>query len=132
MNHKILLIFFSLFGFYSCERFSQKEYFDRIVYDAFHMRYDGVVVNKYFDKNNHNSRILVIENKIFGIESTDFTLLNPDVFDFIKIGDTLFKARKSLELNINRKGLDTIINIHFKNIKGYQEYYLENPYLSAE
>ncbi|MFX0558692.1 hypothetical protein ACOCEA_17980 [Maribacter sp. CXY002] len=132
MNQKSYLIILLFLGFYSCEHFSQKDYFDNIVYKAYNTRYDGLVVEKYIDAKDHNRNILIIENNLFEKNKTDFTFQSLRLFDFIKIGDTIFKERKSITLNIKRVGLDTLINLDFGNIKGHEEYYWENPYLNKE
>lgn len=132
MNRRIFLIVLIIIVFYSCEPFSQKDFFEKIVYDSYNARYDGIVVDKYFDKSDYYRRIIMVENNIFGKNKTDFTFQSLRLFGFIKIGDTIFKERKSILLNIKREQLDTLITLDFENIKGQEEYHSENPYLTKK
>ncbi len=123
-------MFFVLgFGLNSCDNLTQKEFFDKIVYDEYYSKYDGLVVKKYIDKQNHARPIIIIRNQIFGDDKKDFVFQSSELFDFIKVGDTISKSRESLLLNIKRRNLDTIIKLDFGNIKGKEKYYSENEYL---
>ncbi len=116
-------------GLNSCDNQTQKEFFDKIVYDEYHSNYDGVVTEKYIDKENHARPIVIIRHQIFDNIKKDFVFQSSDFFDFIKIGDTLTKKNESLLINLKRENLDTIIKLDFDKVKGNEKYYLENKYI---
>lgn len=124
-----LLFFCILIG---CDTRSQKEKFDKLVHDEYHSKYGGVVVTKYIDDNDHNRRIIEITHKTFGIRKKDLTFQSLELFDFIKVGDTLEKDIKSIKLRIRRMHLDTLIPLDFGNVKGNKLYYWENQYVKQE
>lgn len=129
-NRLFILLFFLTVGLYSCDNLTQKEFFDKIVYDEYHSNYEGIVTEKYIDKQNHAKPIIIIRHKIFGNNKKDFVFQSSRLFDFIKIGDTLTKKTESLKINLKRKNLDTIIKLDFDNIKGKDKYYSENQYIT--
>ncbi|WP_428741130.1 hypothetical protein [Tenacibaculum sp.] len=118
-------------GLNSCDNLTQKEFFDKIVYDEYHSNYEGIVTNKYIDKHNHARPIIIIRHQIFGDKEMDFFFQSSKLFDIINIGDTITKENKSLSINLKRKNLDTIIKLDFDNIKGKEKYYSENKYLTG-
>lgn len=130
MNLRAFFSVIILFGAIACDTMSQKEYFDKIVYDDFHAKYDGIVVDKYIAKDEQNRCIIELENEIFGIDKIDFSFQSLDLFDQIKVGDIIIKERKSIKLKIKRKNSDTIMSLDFRNVKGSNKYYYENPYLT--
>ncbi|PKQ46752.1 hypothetical protein [Confluentibacter flavum] len=131
MNNKIAFLLFVLtFGLNSCDNLTQKEFFDKIVYDEYHSNYEGLVTEKYIDKQNHAIPIIIIRNQIFGDNKKDFVFQSSELFDFIKVGDTITKKRESLLINIKRKNLDTLIKLDFDNIKGKEKYYSENKFIT--
>ncbi|WP_298475868.1 hypothetical protein [uncultured Maribacter sp.] len=130
-----LKVFFSIvfiLTLLACDNRSPKEKFDKFVFDEYHSKYDGIVVEKYFDKKDHNRHIIQIEHKTFGINKKDFTFQSLQLFDFIKVGDTLLKDNKSIKLRIKRINLDTVIPLDFGNVKGVDLYYWENQYVKQE
>ena len=129
-NRPFILLFLLTIGLYSCDNLTQKEFFDKIVYDEYHSNYEGIVTEKYIDKLNHARPIIIIRHKIFGDNKKDFVFHSSGLFDFIKIGDTLTKKTESLKINLKRKNLDTIIRLNFDNIKGKEKYYSENKYIT--
>lgn len=116
-------------GLNSCDNQTQIEFFDKIVYDEYHSNYDGIVTEKYIDKQNHARPIVIIRHQIFGNKKKDFVFQSSEFFDFIKIGDTLTKKKESLLINLKRENLDTIIKLDFDKVKGKEKYYLENKYI---
>ena len=119
-------------GLNSCDNLTQKEFFDKIVYDEYHSNYDGIVTEKYIDKQNHARPIIVIRHHIFGDKRKDFVFQSSKIFDFIRVGDTITKKNKSLLINLKRKNFDTIIKLDFETIKGKEKYYSENKYLMKD
>ena len=114
----------------SCDNLNEKEFFDKIVHDEYHSSYEGIVTEKYIDKQNHGRPIIIIRHQVFGVKKKDLVFQSSNLFDFIKIGDTITKEYKSLLLNLKRKNLDTLIKLDFDNIKGKEKYYSENKYLN--
>lgn len=129
INQPSILLFFLTVGLFSCNDMTQKEFFDKRVYDEYHSNYEGIVTEKYIDKQNHARPIIIIQHKIFGDNKKDFVFQSSEFFDFIKVGDTLAKKSESLKISLKRKNLDTIIKLDFGNIKGNRKYYSENKYL---
>ncbi len=121
MKLLIPIIFFLLF--IACDNRTQKEKFDKYVYDEYHSMYNGIVTVKYIDSKDHNRHIIKIKNEIFGTNKKDFTFQSLQLFDFIQIGDTLSKDNESIKLHIKRTALDTVIPLDFGNVKGKDLYY---------
>ena len=128
MISRFTLTILVFLGLFSCERFSQKEYYDKIVHDAYNRKYDGFVIEKYIAKSR--ARPTIVLETMFGKDKIDFVFQNDEIFEFIQLGDTLLKERKTLSIEIKRKDFDTIINLDFKKIKGYEIYSKTNPYIS--
>jgi len=132
MNLRVYFSFIILLGTFGCDSTTDKEYFDKIVYDDFHTKYDGIVVDKYISKYDHGRHVIELKNEIFGVDKIDFSFQSLELFNQIKIGDTILKERKSISLKIKRKNLDTIVDLDFGKLKGSNKYYYENPYLTKE
>lgn len=130
INRHFILLFLLTVGLNSCDNLTQKEFFDKIVYDEYHSNYQGIVVEKYIDKQNHARPIIIIRHQKFGDNKKDFVFQSSELFDFIKIGDTMTKKTESLKINLKRKNLDTVIKLNFNNIKGKEKYYSENKYIT--
>ena len=60
-------------------------------------KYNGIVVKKYRDKENHNSFTIKLST---GKNIPTFT---PKVYDKIIIGDSLYKKKNSLYMNVFRE-----------------------------
>jgi hypothetical protein len=128
--NKIYIIIILLVFCNGCERFTQEDRFNKIVYDEYHWQYHGIIVEKYIDKNDHNRHIIILENND-GRDRRDYTFQSLRLFDFLAVGDSIVKERKSINLNIRRGKLDTIIQLDFGNLKGSEIYSLENSYLKS-
>ena len=117
----ICLIGFLIFLIFFLKPLSQRDFYDQVVNSVLQEEYIGSVIDKYIDKNEHNFKKLVIDQN--GQHKT--ILLNFEsiqLFDFIKVGDTLVKKKNLLQLEIKRKNLDTIIPLKFENVKGHEKY----------
>ncbi|MCX7552104.1 MULTISPECIES: hypothetical protein [Flavobacteriaceae] len=131
MNNKLAFLLILLtFGLNSCDNLTPKESFDKVVYDEYHYKYEGIIIDKYIDKQNHATPIIIIRNEIFGDYKKDFIFQSSDFFDFFKVGDTISKKRKSLLINIKRKDLDTLMKLDFGKFKRNEKYYSENKYIN--
>ena len=64
----------------------------------------GMVINKFNDSTNHNTAtVLLLENSVENqilVRGSDM-----DVFQFITVGDSVYKNSKSKELKIIRQGI---------------------------
>jgi len=102
-------------------RFYQPSFFEHVVEDYYSVEYKGKVVNVYIDKSQHNfKKVDILE--VDQVKTIRWDYEKPDVFNFITIGDSLIKKRNSLYFNLKRQELDTIIELKFENIKGYDEH----------
>tara|TARA_R110000868_G_scaffold81480_2_gene230625 strand:+ start:1084 stop:1335 length:252 start_codon:yes stop_codon:yes gene_type:complete len=81
------------------------------------------------DEKDHNRHIIILKNND-GRDRRDFTFQSLNLFNFLKVGDSISKERKSIDLVIKRHELDTVIPLDFGNIKGWEIYSLDNPYIS--
>ena len=126
-----ILMGLGCFMIFSCDGMTNKERFDKMVYDAYHRKYDGVVIDKYVAENEHNRYIVELKHELFGIDKIDFTFQSHALFDLIKVGDTVLKKRESLAIKIKRNDLDTIVRFDYWSFEG-KNFYYENPYLFEE
>lgn len=64
--------------------------------------YNGVIIKKFIDHDNHNYRTLVLKNgrKIVIIEKSGF-------FNYVQIGDSINKVKGNLEIQTFRHEEDT-------------------------
>ncbi len=129
---KLLFLIVFIFLFIACDDRTQKEKFDKYVYDEYYSKYSGIVTDKYIDGNDHNRHIIEIKNEIFGTNKKDLTFQSVQLFNFIQVGDTLLKDNKSIKLQIKRTDLDTLIPLDFGNVKGKGLYYWENEFVKQE
>ena len=129
---KLLFFIVFIFLFIACDNRTQKEKFDKYVYDEYYSKYSGIVMDKYIDGNDHNRHIIKIKNEIFGTNKKDLTFQSLQLFNFIQVGDTLLKDNKSIKLQIKRTDLDRVIPLDFGNVKGRGLYYWENQYVKQE
>jgi hypothetical protein len=106
--------------FFKQNEISQGDFFNTAVSNSYQESYDGVVLEKYYDKYNHGKDVIVIENN--GIKTKlDLSYEKKELYDFINIEDTLTKKINTNSLRIKRKNLDTIIALKFENIKGFEK-----------
>ena len=75
--------------------------------------YDGVLTNKFVDKKQHNYKKIILKD-FNGSESTHvLDLESGGFYDYLEIGDTIYKKRGELFLKLKRKKNDTIIHLKF-------------------
>jgi hypothetical protein len=75
--------------------------------------YDGVLTNKFVDKEQHNYKKIILKD-FNGRESTHILdLESGGLYDYLEIGDTIYKKRGELFLKLKRKKIDTIIHLKF-------------------
>jgi hypothetical protein len=129
VSSKLCLVLISVVIVNACEKFTQEDRFNKIVYDEYHWSYEGIIVEKYLDEKDHNRHIIVLENTE-GRDRRDFTFQSLGLFNFLEVGDSIVKERQSIDLSIKREKLDTVIQLDFGNIKGHLIYSRNNPYIS--
>ena len=78
--------------------------------------YSGKVLDRYIDTDQHNyHKIILEENNNERIILMDWEI--GGLFNFVQKGDTLHKESGSLDVNLKRKDLDTIITMKFYSKK---------------
>ncbi|MAO09922.1 MAG: hypothetical protein CMC07_03295 [Flavobacteriaceae bacterium] len=72
--------------------------------------YSGIVSAKYIDSLQHNYRTIVVKrgNKT---QKVLFDHENGGFFELVKVGDSLFKKKDTLDIRLKSKSLDTIIRL---------------------
>ena len=79
--------------------------------------YSGIVTKKYVDSLQHNYKTIIVKDEKSNKKLLFDFVLN-DVYQFIKEGDSLSKNKGSLDLNLKRNDLDTIIHMEIYNRQG--------------
>lgn len=78
--------------------------------------FNGVVIDKFIDRNEHNfKKVFINENNtqrviLFDIETSG-------VYDFFSIGDSITKHKGSLQIRVIRNDLDTTLQMEFVKLK---------------
>lgn len=83
--------------------------------------FSGVVTKKYFDWDNHGFKKIVLENQ----KETREVRLDYEwqgLFNFIQVGDSIFKEQHNLDMRLRRKKIDTMIRLNFSSIKNSWDY----------
>lgn len=64
---------------------------------------NGIVVRKFIDSNNHNIPTLTVATQD---QKKEFEFVNEQsrFFEFTQVGDTVFKAPKTMKIEIRRNG----------------------------
>ncbi len=72
--------------------------------------FSGLVLNKYIDSKQHNYKTLIVgnDNKEHRI-LFDFEI--GGLYEFIQIGDSIFKKKDTLDVRLKRNKMDTIITM---------------------
>ncbi len=126
MKSKIKLFFFisTLIGvivtihFFISQYQSDEDFFNEAVNNSFTRSYDGTVINKFISGARKK---IVLDNGTLKTE-IDFIYEKFDIYEIIKLGDTLIKNENSLNLELKSKNFDTIIQFKFEHIKGNEKY----------
>ena len=124
----ILLGIINVIYFFNNNLISQEEFFNKAVYNSFKESYRGIVTNKYRDVDNHSRDLIIIQNNKTR-KSLDFVYHRKELYNFIKINDTLIKDINTNHLKIKRKNLDTIISFGFENIKNSGVFSQKNNFI---
>ncbi len=130
----ILILLFAVIGINGLKNipehffYSQEEFFNNAVSESYNESYDGIVKRKFYLKEGGRDVIILNKNGI--TRQFDFVYENPNLYEFIKVGDTLIKKSGTNSIIIRRSELDTIINLKFENLKGAELHSDNNKYLN--
>jgi len=64
-------------------------------------KFEGLVIDKFMDKKNHNHATLRLRNS-FGEQSVILTRDKSDIFEFVQVGDSVSKEYGDLNVRIKR------------------------------
>lgn len=78
--------------------------------------YSGIVTDKFIDKENHNYHTLIIDNGE-QIRRVTFDHEIGGFYEFVEVGDSIFKEPDTLDLRLVRKELDTLIRLNIYDWK---------------
>ncbi|NVN18056.1 hypothetical protein GUA46_06870 [Muricauda sp. HICW] len=98
---------------------SQEKFFDQAVKQVYKENFHGLVTKKYIDKNNRGRKKIVLDH---GAEEVDLVYEKSELYDFIRLNDSIEKKKNTLYLRIKRNDKDTLIILKFENVKGYSNY----------
>jgi hypothetical protein len=74
--------------------------------------FNGVVIDKYIDKNEHNfKKIIINENNTRRVVLFDIEISG--VYDFFMVGDSIAKDKGNLQIRVIRNDLDTTLQMEF-------------------
>jgi len=120
----ILIGIINVNWFFNKNSISQEEFFNNAVTTSYRESYEGVVIDKYHEKRGDREMIVIENNgtkRIF-----DYVYEKRDLFNFIKINDTLIKKGNTNRIQVKRNNFDTIIPLKFEKIKGFNIYSKNN------
>jgi len=75
-------------------------------------QYNGVIINKYKDENQHNYQKVILD-ELGSDKVLLFNIETSGVYDFLEVGDSLMKENGSLCIRVIRNDLDTILEMSF-------------------
>ncbi len=124
----ILIGIITTIRFFDKNVISQEEFFNELVENSFRESYDGIVKQKYYLKEGGRDVIVLEKN---GINTRlDYIHEKSNLYEFIKIGDTVIKKNGSNSITIKRLELDTTIYFKFDKVKNAELYSENNKYLN--
>lgn len=76
--------------------------------------FNGVVINKFIDKNEHNfKKVIINDNNTKG--TILFDIETSGVYDFFKVGDSIVKHKGNIQIRVIRNDIDTTLQMKFAN-----------------
>ena len=82
------------------------------IYEQFkYQKFNGLVIKKYLDSNDHECPHLVIENFNNTLYDNLFSFDSSGFYNFIKLNDTVKKDSGSLDIYIKNNLLDTVFHM---------------------
>jgi hypothetical protein len=91
---------------------SGEEQFKKAVKAYELMEFDGVVTNKFIDKDEHNYQKLILKKDSVS-KAVVLNIETSGMYDFVEIGDSLKKERESFLVRVVRADLDTMLIMKF-------------------
>lgn len=76
-------------------------------------KFEGLVIDKFMDKKNHNHATLRLKNS-FGEQNIILTRDKGEIFDFVQVGDSISKEYGALDVLIKRGGKLHRIKLDYK------------------
>ena len=76
-------------------------------------KFEGLVMDKFLDKKNHNHATIKIKNS-FVEQNIILTRDKSDLFSFIQLGDSVLKEYGEFEVMIKRDGKLHVIKLDYK------------------
>ena len=86
--------------------------FEKMVFNYYESSFSGVIRQKYIDKNNRNTPIIVLKNEKME-EFISFQFGNESVFNQFKINDTIIKESGQTKILVKRNGVELITQFNF-------------------
>ncbi|WP_282032689.1 hypothetical protein [Winogradskyella eximia] len=124
----ILIGIINTIWFFTKNDISQEDFFNKAVSDSYNESYDGIVKRKFYLKEGGRNVFILEKNGI--TMQLDYVYENPNLYEFIKVGDTLIKRNGTNSVIIKRSELDTTIYLKFENLKGAELYSEKNEHLN--
>ncbi len=120
MKTKIILILLlvglvATFFFFKNNNSSQEELSNQIKNKVQNRSFSGIVKKKFIDSSFHNRETITISNKE-AVLVTDFIYEDSSLFNFINVGDSIFKKKNDLNVRVIRDGVDSLIPLTFKRL----------------
>jgi hypothetical protein len=107
-----ILLFGSPFNFIVENEIKKANCLDR--QNALEESIEGVVINKFRDKESHMWKTIEYSHKTKSSKSLILMNDRSGAYDFILPGDSILKNRNSLEFKITRSGVVTIYQLDFE------------------
>lgn len=76
-------------------------------------KFEGLVIDKFMDKKNHNHATLKLRNS-FGEQNIILTRDKSEIFDFVQLGDSVSKEYGDLNVLIKRRCELYVIKLDYK------------------
>lgn len=110
--YKVLGLGVILFGLYYLLNIDHKKGFDLVINTIKSDSYEGVVIEKYYDKANHNTPTLVLSsNRIITLYGEQYSQIN--------LNDSVSKKNKSTTLYVFKKDkkIEIDLKAYIENLK---------------
>ncbi|MGW9685079.1 hypothetical protein [Flagellimonas sp. 2504JD1-5] len=123
----VLVVVGWIFGFYLMKKKVDEavglndDFFIKVANTYYNDCFSGVVSKKFIDWEQHGFRKVVLVNQS---ETREIRLDYEwsGLFKFIKVGDSVTKEKKTLDMRLRRRELDTMIRLNFSSIKDSWDY----------
>ncbi|UII75326.1 hypothetical protein LV716_13825 [Flagellimonas sp. HMM57] len=123
----VLVLVGWIFGFYLMKKKVNNaiglndDFFIRVANTYYNDSFSGVISKKLVDWEQHGYKKVVLVNQ-YETREVRFDYEWAELFKFLKIGDSVTKEKKTLDMRLRRRELDTMIRLNFSNIKDSWDY----------